>query len=174
MKKFKRILLFAFSLIVFTSYSQEFVDLQSGDDVVINGLLVGFNVVKKETKKGADLYKLTATITNRGGDYIRIFDVSPELFVEKPENALAYFQFTNATGKAMSATNAHFYPKPKYIRVPYKCKKCPPIKKDEDPYDHYTKSVIIGTEFVSGSTISKVYNIRVAEGEIPQVRVMVY
>jgi len=158
----------------FFSFGQQFVDLENGTDVEINGLLVSVNFVKKDTKKGSDLYKLTATITNHGGDYMRIFDLAPELFVEKPENALAYFQFTNANGKALSATSGYFYPKPMYIKVPYKCKKCPPIQKDEDPYEHYTKSIIIGTHFVSGATMSKSFNIRVPEGETPTVRVMVY
>jgi len=58
--------------------------------------------------------------------------------------------------------------------VPYKCKKCTPVKKDEDPYNHYTKSVIIGTQLAAGSTLSEAFNIRVPEGEIPTVRVMIY
>ena len=133
MKKLTALLFITFSVLTYSIKAQEFTDLSDGEDVEINGLLVSYTTVKKGTKKGADLYRLTATITNRGGDYVRIFDVSPEVFLQKPENAIAYFQFTNATGKAMSATNAHFYPKPKYIKVPYKCKKCPPVAKDEDP-----------------------------------------
>ncbi len=174
MRRITRTLVFVFSLIVFTSYSQEFVELRSGEDVEVNGILVSYNAVLKDTKKESDLYRITTTITNRGGDYMRVFSSSPEVFIEKPENAIAYFQFTNANGKALSATSEYFYPKPMYIKVPYKCKKCPPIAKDEDPYEHYTQTVIIGTQFVSGSTLSKVANVRVPEGEIPQVRVMVY
>lgn len=173
-KKIAPVLLLAFIVLSSPIFGQEFTELENGMDAQINGLLVSYSVVKKETKKGLDLYRLTATITNQGNDHLRIFDSSPEIFLEKPENAIAYFQFTNATGKALSATNAYFYPKPMYIKVPYKCPKCPPIKKDEDPYEHLTKSVIIGTQFVSGSTQSNVFNIRVAEGDIPTVRVMVY
>jgi len=174
MKNTATFFLFIFSILINPLFSQEFVELNSGEDVRINGLLVSFSAVLKESKKDSDLYRLTATVTNQGGDYIRVFDYSPDVFTEKPENALAYFQFTNATGKALSATNAYFYPKPMYIKIPYKCKKCPPIKKDEDPYEHYVKSVIIGTQFVSGSTLTSIYNIRVAEGETPTVRVMIY
>lgn len=173
-KKITPVLFLAFIILNSPIFGQEFADLENGMDTQINGLLVSYSVVKKETKKGLDLYRLTATITNQGNDYLRIFDASPEVFVEKPENALAYFQFTNATGKGLSATNGYFYPKPMYIKVPYKCPKCPPIKKDEDPYEHFSKSVIIGIQFVSGSTQSKVFNIRVAEGEDPAVRVMIY
>ncbi|MDA3905328.1 MAG: hypothetical protein PF484_04555 [Bacteroidales bacterium] len=174
MKNIKLVLLLIFSILISPSFSQNFVDLKSGRDTEVNGILVSFNTVTKGTKRGNDLYRLTVTITNRGNDYMRIFNHSPEVFIKKPENAIAYFQITNATGKALSATNAYFYPKPMYIKVPYKCKKCPPIKKDEDPYEHYTKSVIVGTQFVSGSTLNKVLNIRVPEGETPTVRVMIY
>jgi len=167
-------LFIAFLIFSVPAFSQNFTELQHRKDVQINGLLVSYSVVNKGSKKGSDLYKLTATITNQGNDYLRIYSTAPKVFVKKPENALAYFQFTNATGKALSATSAHFYPKPMHIKVPYKCKKCPPIAKDEDPYNHYTKSVIIGTQFVSGSTMTKTFNIRVAEGNVPSVRVMIY
>ncbi len=174
MKNFAYIFLIIFSFFANPLFSQSFVDLKDGKDIEINGILVGYNAVLKDSKKDSDLYRITTTITNRGGDYIRTFNVSPETFTEIPENAIAFFQFTNANGKALSATEAYLYPKPMYIKVPYKCKKCPPIAKDEDPYEHYTKSVIIGTQFVSGSTLSKTYNIRVGEGEIPTIRVMIY
>jgi hypothetical protein len=168
------LLLVIFAFMATNLKSQDFTQLENGKNIQVVGMLVGFTVVKKETKKGSDLYRLTATITNQSSDYLKIFETVPESFNDDPQNALAYFQFTNANGKALSATNARFYMNPKYIKVPYSCKKCPPIKKDEDPYNHYTKSVIIGAEFLSGSTKSESYHIRVPEGEIPKVRVMVY
>lgn len=63
---------------------------------------------------------------------------------------------------------------PIYINVDYTCDKCPPLKKDEDPKKYNNKSVVIGTQFPPGSTLSNVYNIRVPEGEDPTVRVMIY
>lgn len=174
MKKNATCLLLFVSLFIGSTFGQEFIELSDSQEIEINGLLVGYTSVLKESKKDSDLYRITTTITNRGDNYIRIFESSPDVFTEKPDNALAYFQFTNATGKALSATSAYFYPKPMYIKVPYKCKKCPPIAKDEDPYEHYVKSIIIGTQFVSGSTLTSQYNIRVDEGVIPKVRVMVY
>ena len=175
MKKLLFTLLILFNTLASPLFSQNFVELNNGEDQEINGILVSYNAVLKESKKGSDLYRITTTITNQGADYLRFFDSSPETFVEKPENAIAYFQFTNANGKALSATKEYFYPIPRYIKVSYKCKKCPPpTNKDEDPYEHYTKSVIIGTHFVSGSTSTKVSSVRVNEGEIPEVRVMVY
>ncbi|MBC8320908.1 MAG: hypothetical protein H8E34_09320 [Bacteroidetes bacterium] len=174
MKIFTIVIVIIIGILFNPLFSQEFVDLKNGEDAHISGFLVSYSVVKKETKKDSDLYRLTATVTNQSAHYMRIFDVAPESFLEVPQNALAYFQFTNATGKALSATAAYFYPRPKYLKVSYKCKKCPPIAKDEDPYEHFTESVIIGVEFNSGATISNAYHIRVPEGEEPTVRVMIY
>lgn len=155
-------------------FNQGFVELKSGEDTEVNGMMVSFNIVKKQTKKESDLYKLTATVTNQNNNTFRLFSTAQDFLVEEKKNALAYFQFTNANGKAMSSTSARFYPSPVRIKVPYECEKCPPLKKDEDPNEYYTKSVIIGTEFPIGSTISKVYNIRVPEGDEPTVRVIIY
>jgi len=165
-----------FAIIILSSSlsAQGFVELKSGEDSQINGMIVSFNVVKKQTKKGNDLYKLTATVTNQENSNFRLFNKAQDVLIEETKNAIAYFQFTNATGKAMSSTGARFYPSPVYIKVPYECEKCPPLKKDEDPNEYYSKSMVIGTEFATGSTISKMYNIRVPEGEEPTVRVMIY
>ncbi|MBN2236636.1 MAG: hypothetical protein JW729_03700 [Bacteroidales bacterium] len=155
--------------------AQEFIVLENGQDQQINGMLVGFSAVLKETKKEADLYKITVTITNQGNDYLRIFESAPDVYIEKPEHAIAFFQFTNATGKALSATDARLFPHPLSVKVSYACKKCPPpTKKDEDPNEYYTKMAIVGTQFVGGATLNKVLNIRVPTGEEPKVRVMVY
>lgn len=175
MKKNTSILILLLSLFISPLFSQEFVDLIKEESIEVNELLASYTAVKKGTKKGSDLYKITISITNRGNDFLQIFNEAVPTFIKKPENAIAYFQFTNANGKAMSATSARFYPKPKYIKVPYKCKKCPPpTDKKADAYDHYTKSVIIGSQFVSGSSLSRTLNIRVPEGETPTVRVMIY
>ena len=159
---------------VSTLKSQSFTNLANGKDMEINGMLVSYSVVKKKTKKGEDLYHLTATITSQQSNHLKLFNTAQEFVTEKPKNAIAFFQFTNATGKALSSTEAYFYPNKIYINVDYECKKCPPLEEDEDPYIHNSKSYIIGTEFPQGSTSSNVYNIRVLEGQTPTVRVMIY
>lgn len=174
MRNFIPIIILSIIILVSPVFGQEFTELKDGVDEQINGMLVSYSVVKKETKRGSDLYRLTATVTNQDNNYTRLFDVATESFNEEPQNALAYFQFTNANGKALSSTSARFYPKPLYISVPYKCKKCTPVKEDEDPYNHYTESIIIGSQLAAGTTLSEVFNIRVPEGEIPTVRVMIY
>ncbi len=163
-------------VIIFTTplVAQTFTQLEDGKDMQIDGMLVSYSVVKKKSKKGEDLYHLTATITSQESNHRRLFNTAQETLIEEPKNAIVYFQFTNATGKALSSTNAYFYPNRIYINVDYECDKCPPLKEDEDPYIHNSKSYIIGTEFPQGSTSSEVYNIRVIEGVIPTVRVMVY
>ncbi len=170
----EKLLLIVAVFIINYANSQTFTMLKDGADTEIDGMLVSYNVIKKGTKKGSDLYRLTATVTNQNNNYMRIFENAIEAFSENPDFTLAYFQFTNANGKAFSSTSARFYPKPLYINVPYSCKKCKPVAKDEDPENHYNKQVVIGTQFPVGSTISKVYNIRVPEGEIPTVKVMIY
>lgn len=174
MKKLALVIGLIISLLGNTLFAQRFTQLKNGEDSLVNGMIVSYNVVKKQTKKGNDLYRLTATVTNQENNYFRLFSTAQDFLVEETKNAFAYFQFTNATGKALSNTSAYFYPSPVHIKVPYECEKCPPLKKDEDPNEYYTKSVIIGTEFPVGSTLSKVYNIRVPEGEEPTVRVMIY
>ncbi len=154
--------------------AQTFTQLEDGKDMQIDGMLVSYSVVKKKSKKGEDLYHLTATITSQESNHRKLFNTARESLIEEPKNAIVFFQFTNATGKALSSTKAYFYPNKIYINVDYECDKCPPIKEDEDPYIHNSKSYIIGTEFPQGSTSSSVYNIRVIEGDIPTVRVMVY
>jgi hypothetical protein len=175
MKNFTLLITFVL-LIIFTTpiTAQTFTQLEDGKDMQIDGVLVSYSVVKKKTKKGEDLYHLTATITSQESNHMKLFNTAKESMIEEPKNAIVYFQFTNATGKALSSTNAYFYPNKIHINVDYECDKCPPIKEDEDPYIHNSKSYIIGTEFPQGSTSSSIYNIRVIEGETPTVRVMVY
>ncbi len=175
MKKYIIVLVFISILLsVNPLKGQGFTELKDGEDMSINGMVVSYSVVKKQTKKGSDLYRLTATITSRDNDHLQIFNTAQDYIVNDTKNAIVFFQFTNATGKAFSDTKAYFYPNPIYINVNYKCPKCPPLKKDEDPDNYNSKSVIIGTQFPSGSTLSNVYNIRVPEGDKPTVRVMVY
>ncbi|MFK5857348.1 MAG: hypothetical protein QM503_14555 [Bacteroidota bacterium] len=165
---------FASTFIINPLAGQGFTELENGVDMEVDGMIVSYSVVKKQTKKGNDLYRLTATITSHTHTEIDIFNNAEDFLIEDPKGAIAYFQFTNATGKAFSETKAYFYPTPIYVNVDYTCDKCPPLKKDEDPKKHKSKSVIIGTEFPPGSTSSNVYNIRVPEGEEPTVRVMIY
>jgi len=174
MKTYALVIGIIISILSNSLYSQGFIQLKKGEDSQVNGMIVSYNVVKKQTKKGNDLYRLTTTVTNQENNYFRLFSTAQDFIVEEKKNAFAYFQFTNATGKALSNTSAYFYPSAVHIKVPYECEKCPPLKKDEDPNEYYTKSMIIGTEFAIGSTVSKVYNIRVPEGEDPMVRVMIY
>ena len=174
MKTYALVIGIIISILSNSLYSQGFIQLKKGEDSQVNGMIVSYNVVKKQTKKGNDLYRLTTTVTNQENNYFRLFSTAQDFIVEEKKNAFAYFQFTNATGKAFSETKAYFYPTPIYVNVDYTCKKCPPLKKDEDPKKHKSKSVIIGTEFPPGSTSSNVYNIRVPEGEEPTVRVMIY
>ncbi|GMT45938.1 MAG: hypothetical protein IEMM0006_1770 [bacterium] len=154
--------------------AQNFVTLKAGKTTQINNIAVSYIAAIKKTKKGEDLYRVTISITNRGGVFQRIFSRAVKTFRKTDNNALAYFQFVNATGRAFSAISGKLYAQPLTIEMPYKCRKCPPpADKKKDLYNHYVKSYIIGTQFQSGTTLTGTYNIRVSRGVTPVVRVMI-
>jgi hypothetical protein len=130
MKKYTIILVFISILLsVNPLKGQGFTELKNGEDMLINGMVVSYSVVKKKTKKGSDLYRLTATITSRDNNHLQIFNTAQDYIIKEAKNAIVFFQFTNATGRSLSDTKAYFYPNPIYINVNYSCPKCPPLKR---------------------------------------------
>ena len=173
--KFKLSLLAVFTLlfIAVDGFSQDFIDLKPGETQEINGVAVSYVAAKKKSRKGQDLYRVTVSITNHGGDYIQIFHMARKIFVKTDQNALAYIQFVNATGRAMSATSGKIYSKPLTVQVPIDIPKCPPPTNPKaDKYNHVVRTYVTGTRFLSGSTLSRTFNVRVSQGSFPQVRVM--
>ncbi len=173
--KFKLSLLAVFTLlfIAVDGFSQDFIDLKPGETQEINGVAVSYVAAKKKSRKGQDLYRVTVSITNHGGDYIQIFHMARKIFVKTDQNALAYIQFVNATGRAMSATSGKIYSKPLTVQVPIDIPKCPPPANPKaDKYNHVVRTYVTGTRFLSGSTLSRTFNVRVSQGSFPQVRVM--
>ncbi len=166
-----------FLVLLFTGMqleAQQFVNLKAGKNTQINGISVSYIAARKKTKKGEDYYRITVSVTNRGADYMQLFSEASKTFSKTNHNALAYFQFVNATGRGLSATSGKLYARPLTMPVPYKCKKCPPpADSKEDPYNHYVSTYYIGMQFQSGATISHTYNTRVHEGVVPVVRVMI-
>jgi len=154
--------------------AQQFVNLKAVKTTQINGISVSYIAAFRKTKKGEDYYRITVSITNNGADYRQIFSEASRTFTKISHNALAYFQFVNATGRGFSAISGKLYARPLTIAVPYKTKKCPPpADSKEDPYNHYVDTYYIGMQFPSGETITKSYSCRVPEGTIPAVRVMI-
>ncbi len=154
--------------------AQQFVTLKAGKNTQINGFTASYIAALKKSKKGADYYRVTVSITNNSNDYMQLFTEASSTFEKTNHNALAYFQFVNATGRGLSATSGKLYARPLTMQVPYKCKKCPPpTDPKEDPYNHYINTYYIGTQFRNGFTISHSFDIRVKQGTIPVVRVMV-
>jgi len=167
---------FIFIFFLFISslgFSQDFINLSPGKTREINGVAVSYVAAKKKTKKGQDLYRVTVSITNHGGDYIQVFHMARKVFVKTDQNALAYIQFMNATGRAMSATSGKIYSKPLTVQVPIDIPKCPPPTNPKaDKYNHVIRTYVMGTRFLSGRTLSRTFNVRVSQGSFPQVRVM--
>jgi hypothetical protein len=154
--------------------AQQFVTLKAGKNTQINGITTSYIAALKKSKKGADYYRITVSITNNSSDLQQLFSEASLTFIKNNHQPLAYFQFVNATGRGLSATSGKLYARPLTMQVPYKSKKCPPPKDPkEDPYNHYVATYYVGTQFRNGSTISHTFDIRVPEGTIPVVRVMI-
>lgn len=175
MKKFTLSLFVVLLFAALSSEAQQFVILKAGKTTQINGISVSYIAALRKSKKGEDYYRITVSITNNGGDYQQLFSEASRTFTKSNHNALAYFQFVNATGRGFSATSGKLYARPLTMAVPVKCKKCPPPPADskKDPYNHYVLTYYVGMQFRSGSTITRSYSTRVPEGVVPVVRVMI-
>lgn len=165
--------LILFMSFVFQLQAQDYVDLNLGDSQQLQGIQVNFNGVIKKTKKGEDYYRATVTVTNEGRSWYNIFDQAVTTYIKSEKSVVVHLNFLNATGRGMSATSGKIYGNPITVQVPYKCKKCPPPKDNkEDPYNHYLKPYVVGTQFLNGSSLVHSFSIRVHEGDKPKVRVM--
>jgi len=174
MKKFTLSLLLILFFVGAQVEAQQFVTLKAGKTTQINGVSVSYVAAIKKTRKGEDYYRITVSITNNGSDYQQIFSEASKIFTKIGHNALAHFQFVNATGRGFSAVAGKLYARPLTIAVPYKTKKCPPpTDSKEDPYNHHIATYYIGMQFPRGATITHVYSIRVPEGASPVVRVLI-
>ncbi len=174
MKKFTRSL---FLILLFAGLqleAQQFVILKAGKTTQINGISTSYIAALRKTKKGEDYYRITVSVTNTGNDFQQLFQVASTTYTKTDQNALAYFQFVNATGRGLSATTGKLYAGPLTIDVPYKCKKCPPpTDSHADKYNHYFATYVIGIQFLHGATITHAYDIRVHKGATPIVRAMI-
>lgn len=157
-----------------TSMAQGYVGLQVNKTENVDGIDVNYQTFKRKTKKGEDYYRVTVTLTNTGNNWIRIFPEAMRQFIKNDRTAFAHFRFENATGRGFSATMGKVFPQPIFIKVPISVKKCPPPKNPkEDPYNHYLRTYVAGVQFLNGETVTKSFNIRVREGIIPRVQVLI-
>lgn len=156
------------------SKAQGYVDLQEGKTQSINGIDASYLTLKRKEKKGEDFYRITVTLTNQGANWIHIFSTAAPTFIKNERTAMAHFRFVNATGRGLSATTGRAFPQPILIKVPIDTKKCPPPKNPkEDPYNHELRTYVAGTQFLNGETVTYSFNIRVEEGIIPKVQVLI-
>jgi hypothetical protein len=169
--KFSAVILFlAFG---FQLSAQDYVELELGQTKAMQSVQVNFNGVIKKTKHNEDYYRVTVTVTNEGRSWFTIFDRAVKSYVKSDKSVVAQMNFLNATGRGLSATRGKIYGRPIMVQVPYKCKKCPPPKsKKEDPYNHYLRPYVVGSQFQNGSSLVHSFSIRVPEGQKPKVRVM--
>ncbi|MBN2616138.1 MAG: hypothetical protein JXR71_10640 [Bacteroidales bacterium] len=172
----KSLQLSAFFVLLFLGFqvsAQNYVDLKLGESKQADNIKANFNGAIKKSKKGEDYYRVTVTITNEGMGWHTIFDKAMETYVKSDKSVIVHVNFTNATGRGLSATTGKIYGNPIYVDVPIRVKKCPPPKdKKEDPYNHFLRRYVVGVQFENGASLVHSFNIRVNEGVTPQVRVM--
>lgn len=174
----KRLLISYFILFLIygtgTCMAQGYVELQRDKTQNISGIDVNYQTFKRKTKKGEDYYRITVTLTNTGSNWIRIFPEAIRQFIKNDRTAIAHFRFENATGRGFSATSGRIFPQPIFIKVPISVKKCPPPKNPKvDPFNHYLRTYVAGIQFLKGTTSTKNFNIRVREGAVPRVQVLI-
>ena len=156
------------------SEAQGFVDLSAGRTQRVYGFDASYQTFKRKTKKGEDYYRITVTVTNEGNNWIHVFPVAARRFRKNNKTFLADFRFVNATGRGFSATEGRLYPHPVYIKVPIDIKKNPPPKDPKaDQYNHYMKTYVAGIQVLNGQTMTRSFNVRVRQGAIPRVQVMI-
>ncbi len=173
----KLLIFYLFIFLVFgtgVSKAQGYVELQEGKTQSINGIDASYLTLKRKEKRGEDYYRITVTVTNQAANWIHLFSKAAPTFIKNDRMAMAHFRFVNATGRGLSATNGKVFPQPILIKVPISVKKCPPPKNPkEDPYNHHLKTYVVGTQFLNGETVTHSFNIRVQEGTIPRVQVLI-
>ncbi len=165
MKKIILVLVHACLFVSNISLSQSWQKLEEGKPLHLEGMDISYIISYIKTKKGQDVYELTATIANNGHDLIRLFPQARYDFIEEPQNAWAHFRFTNATGKGLSSREGYIYPQPIHMMFPYKCN--PQQKKPT------YKSRVIGLGLSSGQSRTNEWRVRVEQGKKPEVMVFV-
>lgn len=173
----KLLVSYLFIFLVFGSgitVAQGYVELQKDKTQNVSGIDVSYQTFRRKTKKGEDYYRVTVTLTNNGSNWIRIFPVALQRFVKNDRTAIAHFRFVNATGRGFSATSGRIFVQPIFIKVPISVRKNPPPKNPkDDPYNHYLRTYVAGIQFLYGATETRNFNIRVREGAIPRVQVLI-
>lgn len=164
----KRISLFLFAAsLIFSniSFAQSWQKIEEGKTLHLEGMDVSYITSFIKTKKGQDIYAVTATISNNGPDLIRLFPQARYDFIEEPQNAWAHFRFTNATGKGLSSRQGYIYPESISMMFPFKCN--PDQKKPN------YKSRVIGLGMYSGQSRTNNWRMRVNQGDKLEVMVFV-
>lgn len=160
-----RLILSIALLLPLASFSQSWENLEESQSKNINGLEVSYITSYIKDKHGEDVYEVTATIANNGGDMIKLFPTAQDSFVELPNNSWAHFRFTNATGKGFSSREGYIYPNPINMSFPYKC------NKDQKKPDYTSK--VIGVGLDAGQSKTQGWRVRVSKGDKPEVKVLI-
>lgn len=165
MKKVLYVVLIGFMLITSQLvFSQNWQPLEEGEVLNVNDMELSFITSYIKEVKGQDVYQVTATLNNAGGDNVILFNKARYDFAEIPQNAWTRFRFTNATGKGFSAREGFIYPNPIRMQFPFKC--------NPDDKNSEWESRVIGVGFYEGDYKTKEWRVRVKKGE--PLKVMVF
>lgn len=165
MCKLSRILLVCLmSTASLITYSQNWQSLEEGEVLELNNIELSYITSYIKEVKGQDVYQITATLNNMGGDNVILFNKAQYRFSQTPRNAWTHFRFANATGKGLSAREGYIYPNPVSMQFPYKC----------NPEDKNSKweSRIVGVGLSEGEYKTKEWRVRVKKGE--KLKIMVF
>lgn len=147
-----------------TVISQNWQALEEGQVLSVNNMELSFISSYIKEVKGQDVYQITATLNNAGGDNVILFSKARYNFTETPQNAWTRFRFSNATGKGLSAREGFIYPKAIRMQFPFKCN-----PEDKNPS---WESRVVGVGFYEGDYKTKEWRVRVKKGE--KLKVMVF
>ncbi len=145
-------------------FSQNWQALEEGEVLSVNNMELSFITSSIKEVNGQDVYQITATLNNAGGDNLILFPKAEYVFTETPQNAWVHFRFSNATGKGFSAREGFIYPNPISMQFPFKCN-----PEDKTPT---WESRVIGVGFYAGDFKTVEWRVRVEKGE--KLEVMVF
>ncbi len=160
----KILLICLFSASGLVGYSQNWLSLEEGEVLELNNIELSYITSYIKEVKGQDVYQITATLNNMGGDNVRLFNKAQYRFSQVPKNAWSHFRFANATGKGLSAREGYIYPNPISMQFPFKC--------NPDEKSSQWESRIVGVGLSEGEYKTKEWRVRVKKGE--KLKVMVF
>jgi hypothetical protein len=164
------VLFLIFLLLGNISIAQNAYDLEEGKPFVLNGIEYGISIKNEQKREFKNepftRFELRAYVTNKSG-CSKLMLPNKSFLSTDYQDVVADFDCINATGKRLTAKTAKV--RAKELTAPYRF-----TTKGTDGKDiSNTVSVKVGHMLRNGETISNNFTVIVAEGQRPQMRVVV-